>query len=140
MNFTLDDTSPDLGYTSGWAVQSPNDPGLSHFFQGTYHVAQTTGANVTFTFTGSYIAIYGSKGPSHASFSVQADNDVFFLSAAAPSQQFQQILFEHTFAPPSQPGSHSITLSAILDGSDVEGRWLDLDYVSFTDGRCVDFN
>ncbi|EMD34234.1 hypothetical protein CERSUDRAFT_97493 [Gelatoporia subvermispora B] len=137
MNFTLDDTSPDLAYSPGWAVQSPTDPSLSRFFQGTYHTPQIDGATVNFTFTGNAVALYGTTGPTHANFSVQFDSSIINLSAYTPQQQYQQVLFQRTFGPSSQTSQHFIQLTAVLDGQGVLGRWLDLDYVLFTDGSAA---
>lgn len=67
MNFTLDDTASQLSFSSGWASQSPSDPDLSQFFEGTYHAAQSTGATLNMSVQGTGIYIYGSKGPNHVS-------------------------------------------------------------------------
>lgn len=66
MNFTIDDTSPQLIYsTGGWGTQSPADTRSSEFFQRTYHAAQTDGASMNMTVSGSAVYLYGSRGPSH---------------------------------------------------------------------------
>jgi hypothetical protein len=66
-NITLDDTAVQLVYSqNGWATQAPVDPNASQFFGGTYHAAQTNGAFVNMTVSGSSaFYIYGSKGPGH---------------------------------------------------------------------------
>ncbi|KAI0648575.1 hypothetical protein C8Q79DRAFT_581764 [Trametes meyenii] len=130
MSFTLDDSDPSLAYSAdGWAVQPPGDPQLGEFFQRTYHAAQQDGATLKFQFSGTAFAIYGSKGPGHALYRVQADNVVVNLDASAPQTEFQQELVTHTF---DQSGVHTVTLTALLSGVGLKGKWLDVDYITFT--------
>ncbi|OBZ75350.1 hypothetical protein A0H81_05031 [Grifola frondosa] len=68
-----------------------------------------------------------------ANFSVQFDNFVINLDASASSNQFQQLLFQHTLA--NQINNHIVVLTAILQGQGVRGQWLDVDFITFTDGR-----
>lgn len=67
MDYTLDDTAPQLAYSpDGWLIQSTSDTVRSLFFNGTYHTAQVDGATVNVTVAGSAsISIYGSTGPGH---------------------------------------------------------------------------
>lgn len=65
MNFTFDDASTALSYSTGWAVQSASDPNIDRFFQSTYHVAEVIGASVNFTASATAVYIYGSTGPGH---------------------------------------------------------------------------
>lgn len=52
-NLTLDDSSPDIIYSSNWAPQSfSNDLNTDKFFQSTYHSAQSSGATANISFTG----------------------------------------------------------------------------------------
>ena len=51
VNLTVDDSSNDINYSRGWAPQG-DDPGISHFFQDTYHSAQVNTSTANFTFTG----------------------------------------------------------------------------------------
>ncbi|KAI0927743.1 hypothetical protein AcW1_005182 [Taiwanofungus camphoratus] len=135
MNFSLDDSSsPPLSYSGNWAIQSPSDPDLSRFFQGTYHVAQANGATMNLTFQGSAIAIYGSKGPGHGNYSVQFDDAIAFFSAYADQTQFQQPLFQHTSSNPSAPAEHFVSFEARFDAAAAQNPWLDVDFVTFTDG------
>ncbi|KAI0669340.1 hypothetical protein C8Q78DRAFT_1095822 [Trametes maxima] len=134
MSFTLDDSDPSLAYSvDGWAVQPPGDPQLGEFFQRTYHATQQDGATLKFQFSGSAFAIYGSKGPGHALYRVQADNVVVNLDASAPQTEFQQELVTHTF---DQSGVHTVILTALLSGVGLKGKWLDVDYITFTTTNC----
>lgn len=51
-NFTIDDTDATLVYGPGWGVASPNDPALDNYFENTYHATQTSGMNVSLSFSG----------------------------------------------------------------------------------------
>ncbi|CDO68093.1 hypothetical protein BN946_scf185044.g1 [Trametes cinnabarina] len=132
MNFTLDDSDPSLSYSpAGWAVQLPNDPLLDRFFDSTYHAAQQDGATLSFTFAGSAFAVYGSKGPGHAKLQVQFDTTVVNnIDTFASQTAFGQVLFAHSFG--SASAQHSVKLTAVLSGDGLQGKWLDVDYITFT--------
>ncbi|KAF8521387.1 hypothetical protein BU17DRAFT_87933 [Hysterangium stoloniferum] len=124
-NFTVDDTAGTLLYGPGWGISSADDASLGQYFQSTYHASQSVGAVVNLTFTGTAVYLYGSKGASHASYSVHYDNSVKFLSAASTQQQYRQLLFSSEL--PS--GTHLLMLT------NTDGLWLDLDSVTVTDGN-----
>ncbi|KAI0761526.1 hypothetical protein BD413DRAFT_617049 [Trametes elegans] len=135
MNFTLDDADPSLSYsTDGWAVQRTDDADLDEFFDRTYHAAQQDGATMTFTFSGSAFALYGSKGPGHAKLQVVFDGTAVVLDASAPQSLFRQELFQHAFGPANETGQHQVKLLAVLSGDGLKGKWLDVDYITFTAG------
>ncbi|THH13708.1 hypothetical protein EW146_g6549 [Bondarzewia mesenterica] len=129
MNFTLDDASSQLAYTTSWEVQSRNDPDLSFFFQSTYHAALADGAQVNITFSGSAIYLYGSKGPEHGKFTVQCDNVIANLDAHSEETQLQQLLFSYTFPNSSISQPHFVSLTTRLSPG---SNWFDLDYVTFS--------
>ncbi|KAI0628928.1 hypothetical protein C8Q77DRAFT_1067482 [Trametes polyzona] len=138
-NFTLDDTDPTLTYSAnGWATQLPTDPDLDEFFDRTYHAAQTDGASMTFTFRGVGFAVYGTKGPGHGKYRVQFDSTVVTLDASAPETAFRQELFAHTFTPANASATHFVNLTAVLSGDGVQGRWLDVDYITFASSPASD--
>ncbi|ETW85003.1 hypothetical protein HETIRDRAFT_470070 [Heterobasidion irregulare TC 32-1] len=131
MNFTLDDSAPQLVYSPTWDTQSSKDPDLASFFQSTYHTAVADGATVNFTFSGSAIFLYGSKGPGHGKYSVQCDNVIANLDAHASETQFRQLLFGYTFPNSTNAQGHFVSFTAHLaPGS----NWVDLDYVTFSQG------
>ncbi|KAH9923781.1 uncharacterized protein BXZ73DRAFT_91435 [Epithele typhae] len=132
MNFTLDDADPSFAYSStGWAVQSPTDPDLDQFFEETYHVATANGASVSIQFSGLGFALFGSKGPQHAKFSVQFDETVVNLDASADETVFREELFAHTFSTTSA-ATHLVKITAIISGDNSQGKWFDLDYITFS--------
>ncbi|KAM5533664.1 hypothetical protein V8D89_012631 [Ganoderma adspersum] len=130
MNFTVDDSDPSISYSAnGWAVQSQNDASLDQFFQRTYHVATQDKAFMVFQFQGTAFTLYGSKGPGHATFDVQFDGTVSDnLDASASMTAFRQVLFTHSFG--GAATQHLVNVTAHLEG---KNRWLDLDYITFTD-------
>lgn len=134
MNYTLDDDSTLLVFSNGWGVQNSQNPYLDQYFLQTYHVAQTDGASLNLTFPGSYpyVAIYGSKGPGHADYSVQFDDTVIDLSANTEQTQFRQILFQRAL--PNITTDHFVRLVANFGQS--ESAWLDIDYVVIADGSA----
>ncbi|KAF8519818.1 hypothetical protein JB92DRAFT_3112075 [Gautieria morchelliformis] len=123
-NFTIDDTDATLVYGPGWGVASSNDSALGHYFENTYHATRTSGANVSLTFAGVAVYIYGSQGPDHGNFSVRFDSFVQPLSAHADTLSYRQLLFSTQL--PS--GNHSITLT----NTDNSQSWLDVDFVTIT--------
>ncbi|KAA1475884.1 hypothetical protein DENSPDRAFT_842761 [Dentipellis sp. KUC8613] len=127
MNFTLDDSSPQLIYSADWELQPANDPSLSSFFQSTYHAALQPKATVNLTFTGNAVYIYGSKGPGHAKFTVQCDGVIANVDASAAQTRFQQLLFGYTF-PNATSSAHFVSL---VTQPGTNGNWLDIDYVTF---------
>ncbi|TFK87662.1 hypothetical protein K466DRAFT_565251 [Polyporus arcularius HHB13444] len=134
MNFTVDDADPTFAYSTGWAVQSDTDADRDEFFQGTYHAATADEASMSFQFQGSAFALYGSKGPGHAKYQVQFDSTVATLDAYADETAFRQELFSHVFSPNGTSAVHLVKVTALLSGDGIKGKWLDVDYITFTSG------
>ncbi|RPD71377.1 hypothetical protein L226DRAFT_208400 [Lentinus tigrinus ALCF2SS1-7] len=134
MNFTVDDADPSFSYSNGWAVQSDSDADRDEFFQSTYHVATADGASMSFQFQGSAFTLYGSKGPGHAKYQLQFDSTVVTLDASADETAFRQELFSHAFSSNGSSAVHLVKMTAILSGDGVKGKWLDVDYITFTSG------
>lgn len=139
MNYTLDDASPSLTFSHGWGIQNASEPDLDRYFHHTFHVAENDGATMNFSFLGSYtfVAIYGSKGPGHASYSVQVDDAILpNQSAYASTPQFQQLLFQRALAP-TNSSQHFVQITAQFDGA--SQPWLDVDFVTIGDaGSAAD--
>ncbi|RDX41154.1 hypothetical protein OH76DRAFT_1365049 [Lentinus brumalis] len=134
MNFTVDDADPTFAYSTGWAVQSDTDVDRDEFFQGTYHAATADEASMSFQFQGSAFALYGSKGPGNAKYQVQFDSTVATLDAYADETAFRQELFSHVFSPNGTSAVHLVKVTALLSGDGIKGKWLDVDYITFTSG------
>ncbi|PVG01224.1 hypothetical protein CPB86DRAFT_120641 [Serendipita vermifera] len=133
MNITVDDTSPNFVWSGGdvWRGQAPNQAALNDkYFLRTYHAAQTKGANVSITFVGSTIQIYGSKGPNHGNYSVTFDSAIRFMPGFAEEFAYQQLLFSHSF------GTTFETHTVILQNE--EDLWMDLDFMVLTISTTAD--
>ncbi|KZT18544.1 hypothetical protein NEOLEDRAFT_1143261 [Neolentinus lepideus HHB14362 ss-1] len=133
MNYSIDDTNPDISYSSapGWSVQSPSDSDLHSFLGGTYHAADSDGASFNITFGGSAVYIYGSKGPGHADYDIVYDDTLLQgNSAYAATTAFQQPLFAHVFDTNTSSGSsHFVSLIVRYNSTN---QWLDVDYITMT--------
>jgi hypothetical protein len=79
---TYDDTDPRLGYSSGWTTQT----GVSGAYQGTLHISNANGNNLTFTFTGQEIHLSYQAGPSLGTMTITIDG----LGGPAISQSQSQ--------------------------------------------------
>lgn len=66
---TYDDTDPRLAYSSGWTTQT----GVSGAYQGTLHISNANGNNLTFTFNGQEIHLSYQAGPSLGSMTITID-------------------------------------------------------------------
>ncbi|TCD64707.1 hypothetical protein EIP91_003750 [Steccherinum ochraceum] len=140
MNFTLDDTSSELVYsTNQWSTQPTSGSDSSQFFQETYHVAVEDGAKLNMSISGSAFALYGSKGPGHGNFSVQYDDAIIYLSAYSEQSSFQQVLYSQSFDA-KHPSPHFVSLTAILNGDGIHGSWLDFDYITVSTGSSSPAN
>lgn len=124
-NFTIDDTGPPLIYGSGWGISSPSDPAIAEYFQNTYHATKGTGANVSLTFNGTAVYVFGSKGPVNGDYSVTIDGEVEPQSGQQQTQEYRAILFTANL----KSGLHLLTLT----NTDQSGEaWLDLDFITVT--------
>ena len=68
---------------------------------------------------------------------MQFDSTVVTLDASADETAFRQELFSHVFSSDGTSSVHLVRMTAVLSGDGVQGKWLDVDYISFTSGRCV---
>ncbi|KAI0060911.1 hypothetical protein BV25DRAFT_915422 [Artomyces pyxidatus] len=134
MNYTLDDASAYIFYSPNWEVQG-NDPDVASFFQSTYHAALADGASLNFTFLGSAIYMYGSRGPQHAQYSVNCDGVVANMTANTSQMGFQQLLYSRDSLNDSAPHTVSIVVRTAK-----EKNWFDLDYVTFSQGSSLLLN
>ena len=73
-------------------------------------------------------------GP-QASFMAQFDGTAVTVDASAQTTAFRQPLFSHVFSDNGTVAQHLVKVTASLGGG--KNTWLDLDYITFTSGRCV---
>lgn len=136
------DTSPPLVWSDGWqGGSSETDSALDQYVslcfdtifldlrffddrysQATYTYTQKKGANMTFTFNGTFVGIYGAKRPGHGKYQIKLDNHVYpTFDASSSVAVYNQTLFNATIP----NGQHTITLINAEDAT------LDVDYVRF---------
>lgn len=73
--------------------------------------------------------------PRQADYTVQFDDTVLpNQSAWAASTQFQQLLFQRSFSSSNVATIHFVSLQVVFTD---RGRWLDVDFLTFTDGKCA---
>ena len=107
---TYDDTDARLSYSGGWASQT----GVNGAYQGTLHISNANGNNVTFTFTGQEIHLFYQAGPSLGSITITIDG----LGGPAISQaQSQTQIREWTPDNLLTAGTHSIVITHSGGGS-----------------------
>ncbi len=68
---------------------------------------------------------------------MQFDSTVATLDAYADETAFRQELFSHVFSPNGTSAVHLVKVTALLSGDGIKGKWLDVDYITFTSGPCV---
>ena len=107
---TYDDTNPNLAYSNGWSSQT----GVSGAYQGTLHISNANGNNVTFTFTGQEIHLFYQAGPSLGSITVTIDG----LGGPAINQAQNQTQIKE-WQPENllSGGTHSIVITHSGGGS-----------------------
>lgn len=78
LNFTFQDSSPLISYSSGeWIQGSPsNDSFIERYSQASYKATTTPGATATLSFMGNGITLFGAKRPIHGNYSVILDDGV----------------------------------------------------------------
>ena len=80
----LDDASPGITYSNGWATTSRVAPSSTPWRNGTVHESNVNGANLEFSFEGRGVSVIGAVGPRNGNFRVELDGrDVGELSARA---------------------------------------------------------
>ncbi|KAI0761321.1 hypothetical protein BD413DRAFT_486234 [Trametes elegans] len=121
MLLRIDDTSPRMQYDSGgkW-----NEAGDQQDYGGTSHASSSTGSSVTFTFNGTFVAVYGSLSASGSSSSYKVDDGTPVTTNVLnpPSPQHNWPFFS---SPPLQPGLHELVITVL-------GGTFELDYVEYT--------
>ena len=67
---------------------------------------------------------------------MQFDSTVVNLDASADETAFRQELFSHSFSA-NESAQHLVKVTAVFSGDGVQGKWLDVDYITFTSGTYV---
>lgn len=105
---TLDDNSPLISYsdfpaTTVSCIDPQNCP-----YGSTLHQTATPGASATFSFTGTGLCIYGTRGPQYGVFNISIDDATQQGSAQAATAQYSQALWCQVGL---MQGSHQVVLT-----------------------------
>ncbi|TFK71565.1 hypothetical protein BDN72DRAFT_837450 [Pluteus cervinus] len=128
-NITYDDTNFSMQYSTSpawntdvWAQQSPPP------YNGTNHGSPNPGAQMTFTFTGNAIYIYGYKWTDHGfrTFLIDDTREIQ-CDGRTGEQGSRALLFYRTSM---SDADHTLTIK----NTGTQGQYLNLDYVVITQG------
>ncbi|KAJ6504554.1 hypothetical protein DFH09DRAFT_1000692 [Mycena vulgaris] len=133
-NLTVDDFDSLITYPeqSQWITPDPSaahDPALDIWFDGTYHLTNTTGASFSFAFKGAEFFLYGAVGPAFGSYKVDIDGCVEEHSAHAANNASGHLLF-HTKSLAYQ--DHTVTITNLGPKHRSEGTNLLVDFIKTT--------
>jgi Big-like domain-containing protein len=101
----LQETDPDVTYTAGWSLGVDTSRAWSAGFAA---VSSTSGAQATFTFTGTSISWIGARGPQTGIASVSLDGVMTTVDTYFPTEQIQQTVFTATGL---ADASHTLTIA-----------------------------
>ncbi|QRV82729.1 transmembrane protein [Ceratobasidium sp. AG-Ba] len=136
-NVTIGDISPIFTFKGQWTefFGSGSDPYIDRYWGSSFHSSFTAGSQVSVTFNGTAIYIFGAKRVNHGHYTVKIDNgQAQRFDGYAPAQPdgidgvFRVALFAQTGLP---NGLHTVVMTN--DGGTDTGRpYLDIDYVTWT--------
>ncbi|PPQ97792.1 hypothetical protein CVT26_012839 [Gymnopilus dilepis] len=136
VSITIEDTAPVLVYSvsnsgsNDWVVgSSKNDTSTELYSQSSFMVTQLPNANVSFTFYGTGVQIYGAKRSNHGNYQIKIDQTVYspVSGNAADPGTFQTALFS---APSLNLGVHTVTMTN-LGGTTQGSNFLDIDFLTY---------
>lgn len=124
---TIDDSSPIFQWlpSSSWyAALSGHDNSTSSYYMSTSTFSNSSNANVTFTFAGHSIQVYGRKTEKHGFYQVQIDDKVYpQIDGSGSPQGLRQLLFSEDGL---GEGVHSVIMKNLDDT-----KLLAIDYVTW---------
>jgi len=91
-NVTIDDASPVVTYGPGW-TDSLSGGEAANYQGDSYHSTNVNGSFASVTFMGTYIAVFGSKGPDHANIIVSLDGSDHVVDGFSDTNAYQEALF-----------------------------------------------
>ncbi|KAF8335898.1 uncharacterized protein EI90DRAFT_2912531 [Cantharellus anzutake] len=129
-NLSLDNPSPLLSYSpqTQWiSIASKNDSSL---YENTASATSQVGAEVSFTFRGTGVWIYGTKGEAHGYYNVTLDNTTQSFDGYSDTEEYQQVLFG---ANNLGLASHTVRIvnAGPLRGGDSNRVWLNIDWLTW---------
>ncbi|KAG8699192.1 hypothetical protein FRC09_006768, partial [Ceratobasidium sp. 395] len=136
-NITIDDLSPLITYTGQWtdAYKSTADPYTDRYWGESFHSSYTDGSQMSLTFNGTAIYIFGAKRGNHGHYIVTIDNgqaqrfDGFGEKQPDGTDGVYQVpIFAQSGL---TNGQHTVVLAN--DGGTDTGRpYVDIDFITWT--------
>ncbi|KAF5328847.1 hypothetical protein D9619_011703 [Psilocybe cf. subviscida] len=120
---TIEDSAPVLVYSGSgggdWtAGTSKADSSIDEYSQSSYMVTNVVNANVSFSFYGTGVQIYGAKRQQHGSFQITIDGLVYTpQNGASVNPVFQTALFSTVAL---NEGYHTVTMANLGAGLDID--------------------
>ncbi|QRV82730.1 transmembrane protein [Ceratobasidium sp. AG-Ba] len=136
-NVTIDDLSPLITYKGQWtdAYKTPNDPYVDRYWGESFHSSLTDGSQMSITFNGTAIYIFGAKRGNHGHYIVTVDNEqAQRFDGFAPQQSdgtdgvYQVAIFAQTGL---SNGLHTVVLTND-GGADADRPYVDVDFITWT--------
>ena len=81
----VDDSSPLISYTGGWADTPLEDSLAQSYLAHSLHTSSAPGATATFTFNGTGIWLYGGRRPNYGAFKLAVDGRTVMEGKASAS-------------------------------------------------------
>ncbi|KAJ7089870.1 hypothetical protein B0H15DRAFT_275439 [Mycena belliarum] len=121
LNTTSDDSSPLIAYypPGAWHQNYSNDA-----FNGGYTSTWTQNATATFQFSGTWVAVKGSRNPSHGAYNITLDGYSYAFNGSAPVT-FQTDVFNSRFHP-IENGHHTLVIT------NIGRKTLDIDSITWS--------
>ncbi|TYJ57093.1 hypothetical protein B9479_002194 [Cryptococcus floricola] len=142
MNITLDDTSPQLVFSSRndsnltWIQDHTADSLTYLYFKKTFMGTRTDGDYMFLAFNGTAITIYGAKRSNHGNYSTKLDGQAtVYHTGYSATPQFQVPIFQASSLSPDM--EHQLLLQNWPSYTNASGTnntewWLDVDYAVIT--------
>ncbi|KAG8702610.1 hypothetical protein FRC08_003383 [Ceratobasidium sp. 394] len=138
-NVTIDDISPLITYKGQWVdsykLAAAIDPFANRYWGETFHSSDTNGSQMSLTFNGTAVYIFGAKRGNHGHYNVTIDNDQpqRFDGYAGMQRDgtdgiFQAPLFVRTGLPNDL---HTVVLTND-GGGDIRRPFVDIDFITWT--------
>ncbi|KIM32340.1 hypothetical protein M408DRAFT_326939 [Serendipita vermifera MAFF 305830] len=132
-NVTIDDVSPLVNYSPGWIDSLPSGEATPSYQGDSYHSTQIKGSSASFTFIGTSVFVFGSKGSDHGKLAVTLDGSEHILDGFSATNIFQTALFSQVGLPFAR---HTLKVSNLIE--DPARPRLYIDYFQFETGQDDD--
>jgi hypothetical protein len=126
----VDDTDPSITFGGTWtAANASGYPGTDGYFNATDHSSTAASATASYTFTGTYVAWYGFKGPNHGIGKVAIDGGTQVTVDTYAATGAVGKLWEVNGL---TPGTHTITVTSTGTKNTLSSAtWVDVDAIVY---------